>query len=288
MTLRKKFTGGSDLNFRRKIRKVVPYLLSAVVLLLCSSCAKEPEPADAKHVLNLLSGSGVEYNENIIITAQTGCLGYGENSLLGAKAGLKTGVQAIEADISFLEDGTPVLAKSFYEADKNSVPLKVLLEEMRAYPNVRLYLYLREVSNIQGIDELVVDYGLSDRVFFIGITESIVEFLMSSGTSLPYYMLFDLDEKMPGNRKAVTKALEDISVYCPMGIVVPAEKITRELTEAAFNSYGYEVLAFDVNTSEEIANSFKCGVANIITKSPDVALESWNLLHGSRSDLSTS
>lgn len=262
----------------KKSGKALSCLMAAVILLLCSSCKKEPVSADAQQIVNLLSGSGQEYNGGIIITAQTGCLGYNENSLLGAKAGLKTQASAIEVDISFLEDGTPVLAKSFYEADENSVPLKVLFEEMKRFPDAKIYLYLREISNIQGIDELVIEYNMINRVFLIGVTESTIEFLLSCGSNLPYYLNFETDEKTAGDETAVAKELEGVAEYCPMGIVVPAAKLTKELVESALNNYGFEVLAIDAQSSQEIANAFKCGATNIITKSPDVAIESLRLL----------
>ncbi|HZJ78583.1 MAG TPA: hypothetical protein VFD52_07305 [Clostridia bacterium] len=263
------------MQISQNIIKIATCVLTICAVLFCSSCNSKTQLADAQEVANRLIGQ-VEFKDFQFHTAQNGCNSSEENSFLGAKTGLKSSAYAIQVDVSFLTDGTPVLANSFHQADETSVPLEKILEEMQKYSEKKLYIHLREVSNITGLEKLIKDFNLTNSSAYICVDENIVKYLYNECCVLPVYMSLDINAGPKQDESAIISELEKISVYSPNGIVIPAKNITKLLVSTA-HDMGLEVFSIDTNSSQEIADMISLGVDNIITKSPDVLTEAINI-----------
>ena len=100
------------------------------------------------------------------ITAHSGAFDTPDNSIEFVKKVLEEDCEIFEIDVTFRPDGTPVIIHSGSPKADEGILLRDVLALVAGHPSIRMNLDLKSVKNLPAVDELLENYGLTERAFF--------------------------------------------------------------------------------------------------------------------------
>lgn len=112
----------------------------------------------------------LSFVDGFTITAHAGAFDTVDNSMDSVKTAVEYGVKVIEIDVRSRPDGTVVMGHDIIPTNTNGVEIKSVFEYVKD-KDVELNLDIKEVKLLPALHDLIVEYGLLDRVFLTGIEE---------------------------------------------------------------------------------------------------------------------
>ena len=234
--------------------KILAFFYKTVALLLAGLYAAGlPVKVRGK----ALSGS-------VTVTAHSGCMGMPDNSIEAMEAGVAAGAGIVEFDLNFTADGTPVLSHDAPAPDGDYVTLAEAFAFLAAHPGVLANVDVKNTAYLEKVPPLAEQAGVTDRIFFTGITENDVPAAREKCPGIPYYLNTDVTEDAD-----LDALLEKTKALGAVGLNIHYESATPLLIRL-FHKNGMPVSVWTVNEPKAVFRLALYGVDNITTRSPDV------------------
>ena len=199
-------------------------------------------------------------------TAHTGCTGTADNSLEAIEVGAKYGADIVEFDLSFLPDGTAVLAHDKPIGDE--VTLDQAFKKVSDYKNLKVNVDTKSVENIKIVYDLAKKHGIEKRIFYTGIEFKDVEKVKTDSPEIPYYINTDIEKPQKQTTEYLQKLINDVKESGAIGINFNKDNATKELVDA-FHKNNLLVSIWTVNKEKEIYKMLRFSPDNITTRRPD-------------------
>lgn len=97
---------------------------------------------------------------SFMITAHAGAMSMPDNSIEALTVAVSAGVDAVELDLSFRPDGTPVIIHDSAPSQKAGVSLDEAFGVIAKDSKIRINLDMKSVKNLPGVYELLVKHTL--------------------------------------------------------------------------------------------------------------------------------
>lgn len=216
----------------------------------------------------------MEISKKPTITCHTGAMGTPDNSLEFVRKAVDWGAEILEIDVTFRPDGTPVIIHKG-EPDKNE---GVLFSEALAIAaesdKCKINLDLKSTKNLPAVESLVKEYGLYDRVFFTGVSESWVEAVKNNST-IPYYLNCAPSMAEKKKQKAAEALAEKAKALGVIGLNCNYLFVSKFLIDVMHEN-GLEVSVWTANKKYTMRHMLEFGPDNITTRNPDILSDMMN------------
>lgn len=204
--------------------------------------------------------------EGFSITFHAGAEGTKENSLESVQFSVDNNADIAEFDVTFRQDGTPVIIHSDHPGDDEGESFEEALKIVATHPSCRINLDLKNVSNLPVVDELVGKYGLTDRVFYTGVENKWAD-TVKKNSAIKYYLNHGVTPEESLSRKAAEKLAEEIKTCGAIGLnshFLNASKLVCDV----MHENGLLVSFWTVNELPDMERILKVGPDNITTRCP--------------------
>jgi len=218
----------------------------------------------------------VNLPEGFTVTAHSGSEGTEDNSMEFLQKCVEIDVEVLEIDVTFREDGTPVLLhKEIAENNEG-----VLFEEAIKYisensDTIRINLDLKSVANLPAVAETVDKYGMRGRCFYTGVGEAFVETVRKDG-ELPYYLNLELNRIKKHSNSELEKALEKVKSAGAIGINCNHKYASKEMV-TLFHENRLLVSYWTANSVRVMKKLIALSPDNITTRRPTELTELINI-----------
>ena len=143
-----------------------------------------------------------------------------------------------------------------------------LLQLVAPHPTVRLNLYMKEYSGVQGVSHLVKRSGMGSRVLLTGITAAVVSRVRHDADGLPYLL-----NARPSLRERLTLSgaaglARAIRSCGALGLNVHHRFVTRRLART-LSAAGLSVSVWTVDGTSRMRRMIRLPVDNITTRQID-------------------
>lgn len=200
------------------------------------------------------------------ITAHTACENTDFDSLESIIVGLESGANAVEFDIRFLSDGTPILSHDETNKSIDSVTLEDALKLLTSY-TCKINIDLKEISFLDKVEELVKLYGLEERSYFTGVSEGKIETVKRLAPNINFYLNISLSLLQKYDNDYITFIGRLALEYGAIGINLQHGDITKN-TVALWHKQNLLVSVYTVNDNFNINKTLYNGVDNITSLMP--------------------
>lgn len=221
-------------------------------------------------------------DSSVAVSALPGCMNTEKNSYLSARTAANSRADIIELNIAFQADGTPVLAESFKEAEKAGVTLKQVFEYTAENKSLVFHLKLCELSDIPALCELIAEYSLQQRCFFVGVNTNNLKFIeRQSGGEI---MIF-VDIEPPKNKNKEAEYYNNFNMAAQSGSLAgyrcKAEKLNGGIKDY-LDMQSFPLCITGANSRSDIFKAIDFSISGfsiiISTEQPDVAIDSCDMV----------
>lgn len=189
-----------------------------------------------------------------------------KHSLAAVKEAVRLGADTVTLDLCFNADDVPIICESYDEISQDSLLLEDILELLNEekYKNIRLFLKIKQLSNLYVFNNLLLDSGMFDRVFLVGIDSNHYSLVSGNNTSAGVFF----DYIPTGNDENASKEIIELKAqYNITGVIIDQKYITHSLIDAfAQNSISY--IVSNVNKELDMYEMLSMGIGIIETDNP--------------------
>ncbi len=229
-------------------------------------------------VLKGCGGKKLNLSDSCTVTAHTGSMGTPDNSVESLEKAIAIGADAAEFDVRFRPNGTPVMAHDSVGSDTEGVPIEEALKVLsREGVNIRINLDVKETDNLSALRGMLMQYGLSERSFFTGVTEEFVPEVIRQCPDIPYYLNLSPEKKKLNNAEYRRELIEILDKTGAIGINCNYKNANRALADLLHRN-GYLLSVWTVDREDQMAGELAKGSDNITTKAPDRLIDLINRL----------
>lgn len=201
------------------------------------------------------------------VTAHSGCLGLGDNTLEAMAAGVAAGAGIVEFDLNFTGAGEPVLSHDAPAEGSVCVTLAQAFAFLAKHGGVLANVDVKSTAYLESVPALAAAAGVSDRIFFTGVTEDAVAAVREKCPGIPYYLNASVSQNEDLDALAgKTAALGAV------GINLNWKNASPELIRV-FHSRGLPVSVWTVNRPRRMIEMALSGADNVTTRRPDAACD---------------
>lgn len=208
-------------------------------------------------------------------TAHTGCVGTDDNSLESIEAGIANGAHIVEFDLNFTKSGEPVLSHDSPKGDE--VTLDEAFKMISEYDDVKVNVDIKSTDNLPSVLPLAEKYGITDRIFFTGVTDDFLDAVRTYVKDIPYYLNVDVKSETTHNEEYLQTLVDKVKKSDAIGINFNKDNASAELVEA-FHSNDLLVSIWTVDDEYNMARILSYKPDNITTRKPDKLKEMINEL----------
>ena len=205
--------------------------------------------------------------DSFLITAHTGCLGTKANSLDSLRAALESGANAVEFDVRFQTDGTPVLSHDAVQDYGKSPRLADAFALIAQKDGVQVNLDLKQTDHLPEIARLGKEAGLLGRLFFTGVGVDDAQTVARECPEIPYYLNLSPDVKQKDSEAYWRRAADQIRLCRAIGINCHYDAASETLVRV-MREQGMLVSFWTVDRKADMARIAALGPDNITTKEP--------------------
>lgn len=207
------------------------------------------------------------------VTAHTGCMNTKPNTLESIVKGFDTGADIIEIDVRFNRAGEPILTHNPLSADEEKMAVKLAdtFDIIKNYPDKRVNIDIKEVTNIKSIELLAKEKGIEKQIFFTGIWPNFVDAVKSQSKNTPYYLNYNVSGILCNFTPYIKKIIAKTKNASAIGINLNKAGCSKKLVD----EFRKENLLVSVWTITDKANAEKylaMNPDNITCKNPDEVL----------------
>lgn len=207
--------------------------------------------------------TGKPLNGRIEVTAHSGCMNLPDNSLEAMKAGIEAGASIVEFDLSYTQDGEPVLSHDTPVKGESYVTLEEAFAFLSECPGIYANVDVKDTKYLEKVPVLAANAKITDRIFFTGIGENDVAAVRGKCPGIPYYLNTAVKEDDDYSALA-----EKVAGLGAVGLNIDWKYSSPELV-SAFHEKGLPVSVWTVNDGEAAKQLAAYGVDNITSRRPD-------------------
>lgn len=243
-------------------------VLTAAVLTAAVVCVAAAVPVlCGRAQVKRLCAEPLALPDGFLLTAHTGCMGTRENTLDSLRAALESGANAVEFDIRFRSDGTPVLAHDVLQEHDNSPLLADAFALIAQTQGVWVNLDLKQTDHLPEIARLGREAGLIGRLFFTGVGPDDTDQAARECPEIPYYLNLSPDTKQKDSDAYWRQTADRIRLCGAVGINCHYDAASESLVRV-MHEQGLLVSFWTVNRRTAMAQIAALGPDNITTKEP--------------------
>lgn len=198
------------------------------------------------------------------VTFHAGALNTPNNSVESVKVAIEHKAQAIEIDVSFRPDGTPVMIHKDLPSESEGVLLEEALKLIGKAKKTMVNLDLKSTSNLPAVDALVEKYGLCARAFYTGVFDDWTE-TVNENSAIPYYLNYSPSTEDKRNPKLVIDRIKDCGA---IGLNSNFRSVTAHLVNV-LEENGIPVSVWTLNNLHSIKKFKAIAPSNITTQHPE-------------------
>lgn len=244
---------------KRLLKAMICILIAAAVVASCFAVISRRERNKYKNEpLDLPSG--------FTYTAHAGCVNTPDNSLESIDAGVEYGAQIVEIDLNFDKNNVPVLSHNKPKA--NAVTLDEAFKKVSEYENLKVNVDVKSMANLSEVAVIAEKYGITDRIFFTGISQDRVAGVQSACPNIPYYLGVDVVREKNQDEEYLLSLVQLVKDNNAIGINFNKNNATKALVDI-FHENGLLVSVWTVNSEKDIYKMLSFAPDNITTRRPD-------------------
>ena len=203
--------------------------------------------------------------DGFTLTAHTGCEGTKDNSLDAITVGFGYGADIVEIDLNFNKEGTAVLSHN--EPKGNEPTLDEAFALIKGYKGLRVNVDVKNTLDLKQVTQLAGKHGISDRIFFTGVTEQFVAAVKEQTPDVLYYYNKGIDKARNRDISYIHSLIEEVKNAGAAGLNIHHKSCTKLMTDE-FHKAGLELSIWTVNKKPDMAKALKMGCDNITTRKP--------------------
>jgi len=218
-----------------------------------------------------ISLDGLRLPEGFTVTAHAGAMSLPDNSLISLNQAIKAGADIVEMDVTFRPDGTPVMIHKETPKQNEGVLLDEAFEVVAASDSVKINLDIKSLSNLSAVQELSLEHGLIERVFFTGVGEESIEQVKTKCPQIPYYLNYSPDKKLSKTGEYAKSLVEKLLYLGCIGLNCSYGEISKTIVEVLHEN-GLLVSVWTVDRKIDMCRMLSLSVDNITSRKPDKLL----------------
>ncbi len=219
---------------------------------------------------------------DIILVAECPEVDGKAQSIAGVKEAVRLGADAVEVDLCFRSDDTPVITND-YENNDDADTVGDLFFEMsdEKYRNVKIYFNIVQLSSLTKLNQLAVKYNMVSRIYLVGIDESHYGLVTSDDTIIPFLLKYDFSkEELKSIREGRFTAPECIAGYGAAGLEIDKKYATAEIM-STLNDFGIPFFVSGIDSTKDFCESLVNGAMTVLVddiKERRKTLDCWTLI----------
>ena len=210
-------------------------------------------------------------NAAMTVTAHSGCLGFPDNSIEAARAGVEAGADIVEIDLSFTDAGEPVLSHDGPKEGEESAPLSALFAFLKEFPGVRANVDVKSTERLEKVAPLAEEYGVLGQIFYTGVGDELLGGVLEKSPSVPRYLNVDVDKERMTEIPYLESLAEKVKNAGCVGINLQYRGLSAEMV-SVFHGRGLLVSVWTVNKEEDMPRVIALKPDNITTRRPDLLI----------------
>ncbi len=210
-------------------------------------------------------------NAAMTVTAHSGCLGFPDNSIEAARAGVEAGADIVEIDLSFTDAGEPVLSHDGPKEGEESAPLSALFAFLKEFPGVRANVDIKSTARLEKVAPLAEEYGVLGQIFYTGVGDELLGGVTEKSPSVPRYLNVDVDKERMTEIPYLESLAEKVKNAGCVGINLQYRGLSAEMV-SVFHGRGLLVSVWTVNKEEDMPRVIALKPDNITTRRPDLLI----------------
>lgn len=213
----------------------------------------------------------LRFVDGFSITAHTGSFETDYNSMEYIEACVKNNSEIIEVDVRLRPDDTVVIDHEIATTNSSGLELEKVFEAIKN-EDMRVNLDIKELRALAPLHDLIVKYGLTDRVFLTGIFQTSVDRVKKNCPNIPYYINYAPSRVKIFSTDYQIKILDILSETDAIGINCNFSFASSTLCDVLHNN-GYKLSVWTVDTKYEMKRVLVMKPDNITTRKPLVLQE---------------
>lgn len=223
--------------------------------------------------LKELKNTPLNLPNNFTYTAHAGCVDTPDDSIESIDAGVQYKAQIVEIDLNFNDNNEPVLSHDTPEGGE--VALEDAFKQISKYESLKVNIDVKNTNNLKEVLVLADKYGITDRIFFTGITEDFVSDVQSACPGIPYYLNVEVLPEKKQNQEYIDSLVQKVQDNKAIGINFNKDNATKAVVDT-FHNNGLLVSIWTVNEEKDIYKILALAPDNITTRQPDRIMEILN------------
>ena len=210
-----------------------------------------------------------KYNlpKDFTVTYHAGFMRTEPNSIESIEKAIKMNAQIVEMDVTFRDDGTPVIIHASSAGKDKGASFDEALSVVAKHPTCKINLDIKSIANIPAIDKAVKSHGLENRAFYTGVGEDWVECVKANST-LPYFLNFYVKEEIATSEEKLKALANKIQTLGACGLNTDFSHVNK-LTVDIMHYANLSVSVWTCNKKRHMKKMLSVAPDNITTKRPD-------------------
>ena len=209
----------------------------------------------------------LKFVDGFTITAHTGAFNTKDNTIESITTAIEKGAKVIEIDIRQRPDGTLVMGHDIIVTNSDGVELSAAFEIIKS-TEVCLNLDIKETRVLKTLHDMIIEYGLLNRVVLTGIEQNQVKKVVENCPDVDYYVncipsrieIFAEDYQQ--------ELIEMLETTGAVGINCSYANASRTLSELLHKN-GYLLSIWTLDTTRQMKRALVIKPDNITTRNPE-------------------
>lgn len=182
------------------------------------------------------------------------------------KKGISAGADIVEFDLSFDENGEPVLSHG--SQSDGAVHLKGAFRFLSEHKNIKANIDVKNTSHLEKVSQYAEETGVIKQIFFTGIFPENVSAVERFCPQIPYYLNYSVNANASNDLAYISHILEITKNCGATGINIDYKSASKQLVEV-FHNEGLSVSLWTVNSKYQLCRALRLCPDNITTKNPE-------------------
>ena len=206
--------------------------------------------------------------EGFTVTFHTGFLDTEENTVEGVAKAVELDAQVIEVDVTFRDDGTPVILHAGSAGKDGGVLFDDAMAKAAEHPSCRLNLDIKSTANLPAVDEVIKKYGLMERAFYTGVSADWVD-TVRKNSIIPYWLNHNVSPIEARSSSFPEKLVREIRDCGAVGLNSKYICVNSRIV-SVLHENGIPVSIWTPCAEREMRACLALSPDNITTKRPDL------------------
>lgn len=201
--------------------------------------------------------------DGFTITAHTGAFNTPDNTLESVQAAIDNNVDVFEIDVRQRPDSTVVMSHDIVVSNTGGVEVSEAFNMLKD-TDIRLNLDIKETKCLKALHDLLVDYGMLDRVFLTGIESFQTDSVIENCPDVDYYINYTPSRIKIFSEDYQVKLIKMLDEKGAVGINCNHRYASLTLSNVLHDN-GYKLSVWTVDKRREMKRSLVNKPDNITT-----------------------